>query len=153
MSFVWTPRTGVSEDGSLGGLPRTAHKPPGPFAMFISDLIRDNYNTLQTHQVSSSFDTPGGHGGMIAGCPILAVPLFLRQGWDEQMPARLLPLLFCLSFPEESAFSFASVEEPAGWPILAAFLFLRLGWVSQMPATKFVRSANPYRSPTRMASS
>ena len=88
-----------------------------------------------------------------AGWPILAVPLFLRQGWDEQMPARLLPLLFCLSFPEESAFSFASVEEPAGWPILAAFLFLRLGWVSQMPATKFVRSANPYRSPTRMASS
>jgi len=45
-----------------------------------------------------------------AGCPILAVPLFLRQGWDTTKASPVLVFAF------------------AGCPILAVPLFLRQGW-------------------------
>ena len=45
-----------------------------------------------------------------AGCPILAVPLFLRQGWETTKASPVLVFAF------------------AGCPILAVPLFLRQGW-------------------------
>ena len=62
-----------------------------------------------------------------AGCPILAVPLFLRQGWEttKASPSSSLPL--------------------AGCPILAVPLFLRQGWetTKASPSLSLARPQRP----------
>jgi len=60
-----------------------------------------------------------------AGCPILAVPLFLRQGWDTTKASPVLVFAF------------------AGCPILAVPLFLRQGWdtTKASPVLSFGSSA------------